>query len=175
MVNKEKFPEEIPEFTLEDIIKEFGSGEFDLDTPADSLGDTQVFSPVTPEDIEAAQEAPAVEEVPVEVEEIPAEEEDVPAEAEETVKLPKIATVYSENEGIEYRENGIIKIGCNTYDISGADYVCGNTFDIKPSKISLSSISFKFSKDAVSKNLYIIILKPKISNSDTNKIGRAHV
>ena len=84
MVNKEKFPEEIPEFTLEDIIKEFGSGEFDLDTPADSLGDTQVFTPVTPEDIEAAQEAPAAEEISAEAEETPAEEEETPAEAEET-------------------------------------------------------------------------------------------
>ena len=45
--NKDNIPEPIPEFTLEDIMKEFGSGSIDWDAPADSLGDTQVFTPVT--------------------------------------------------------------------------------------------------------------------------------
>ena len=62
--------------------------------------------------------------------------ETVPVEETETVKLPKIATVYSKDDGVEYGDNGIIKIGCNTYDISAAEYVVGNVFEIKPTKIS---------------------------------------
>ncbi|MBR3715310.1 MAG: PHP domain-containing protein [Clostridia bacterium] len=58
-----------------------------------------------------------------------------PTEEEETVKLPKIATVYNDDD-IEYGNDGLIKIGCNTYDISAAEYLVGNVFDIKPSKIA---------------------------------------
>ena len=103
MANKDNTPELLPEFSLEDIMKEFGSGDLDPETAAESLGDTQVFPPVTPEVIEAhtaaeseespaeEEEAPVAEEAPVTEdasaeEEIPAEEEtsvdQVPAEAE---------------------------------------------------------------------------------------------
>lgn len=55
MSNKDKTPENTPEFTLEDIMKEFGAVEADPDIPADSLGDTRVYSPVKPADTEAVQ------------------------------------------------------------------------------------------------------------------------
>ena len=96
--NKDNIPEPIPEFTLEDIMKEFGSGSIDWDTPADSLGDTQVFTPVA--EIPAEEEAPEADEIPAEeeapeAEEIPTEEaapeaEEIPTEevAPEAEEIP---------------------------------------------------------------------------------------
>ena len=93
MSNKDIKPENTPEFTLEDIMKEFGAVEADPDSPADSLGDTQVYPPVTPEVMEVLQaepeEAAAPEEVPGEAadtapEETASEEAAPEAEAAET-------------------------------------------------------------------------------------------
>ena len=110
MAKKDKFAEEIPEFTLEDIMKEFGSGDLDLDAPMASLGDTLVFTPVTQADLEAVrtaeipaeaipevEEVPAVEESPVE-EEAPAEEE-IPAEEDVLTEeeAPAVEEVSSED------------------------------------------------------------------------------
>ena len=53
MDNNNKFPENIPEFTLEDIMEEFG-GDPDSDEIAGSLGDTQIFPPITVEELMAA-------------------------------------------------------------------------------------------------------------------------
>ena len=65
MSNKDKTPETIPEFTLEDIMKEFGAVETDPETPVDSLGDTRVYPPVTPEVLEAhGAETASPEETP---------------------------------------------------------------------------------------------------------------
>jgi hypothetical protein len=61
MPNKDNTPENIPEFSLEDIMKEFGA-ETDPEVSAESLGDTQVYPPVTPEILnQAAAENPAPE------------------------------------------------------------------------------------------------------------------
>ena len=54
MANKDNIPENVPEFTLEDIMKEFGA-ETDPEAPAESLGDTKVYPPVTPEILEEHQ------------------------------------------------------------------------------------------------------------------------
>ncbi len=65
MSNKDKTPDNIPEFTLEDIMKEFGAVETDPETPVDSLGDTRVYPPVTPEVLEAnGAETASPEETP---------------------------------------------------------------------------------------------------------------
>ena len=118
--NKDNIPEPIPEFTLEDIMKEFGSGSIDWDTPADSLGDTQVFTPVA--EIPAEEEAPETEEIPAEEEapeavEVPAEEEtpeageipteEVAPEAEEVPaeeEVPEAEEVPAEEETPEAEE-----------------------------------------------------------------------
>ena len=129
--NKDNIPEPIPEFTLEDIMKEFGSGSIDWDAPADSLGDTQVFTPVAEipaeeepeaEEISAEEEAPKAEEIPAEkvvpeTEDTPAEEvipkaEEVPAEeetpeAEDTPaeeEVPEAEEIPAEEEAPEAEE-----------------------------------------------------------------------
>ena len=117
MANKDTIPESIPEFTLEDIMKEFGSGDLDLDTPAESLGDTQVFTPVTQEDLEAHRAAEETEasaevekasaeepELPVEAEETPAEEPEAPVAAEETPAEEPEAPVAAEETPAEEPE-----------------------------------------------------------------------
>ena len=82
MSNKDKAPENIPEFTLEDIMKEFGAVDADPDAPADSLGDTQIYPPVTPEVAEARQTVP--EELPAE----PAEATEEPESAQGPEEAP---------------------------------------------------------------------------------------
>ena len=124
MAKNDKFPEEIPEFTLEDIMKEFGSGELDLDAPANSLGDTQVFAPVSQADLQADQtpvqveiplnreEVPVAEEkasveeeaVPAEEEEVPADEEEAPAEEAETPAEEEQNPVEEEEAPVEEEE-----------------------------------------------------------------------
>ena len=104
MAKKDKFTEEIPEFTLEDIMKEFGSGDLDPDAPAASLGDTLVFTPVTQADLEAVQTAdvpseaiPEAEEAPI-VEEAPAEEEIPAEEAPVEEEVPAVEEIPAEEE-----------------------------------------------------------------------------
>ena len=99
MAKKDKFAEEIPEFTLEDIMKEFGSGDLDLDAPMASLGDTLVFPPVTQADLEAVRTAEIPAEAIPEVEEVPAvEESPVEEEAPIEEEAPAVEEVSSEEE-----------------------------------------------------------------------------
>ena len=84
MSKNDTTPEQIPEFTLEDIMREFGNGEQNPDTPADSLGNTQVFPPVTQAVLQSVQAQPPQAELPLAPEaEVPAEEAEQPTEAEE--------------------------------------------------------------------------------------------
>ena len=104
MAHKNNTPEPIPEFTLEDIMREFGSGDINWDEPADSLGDTQVFTPITDADLQAhkeAEEAPAREET-AEAVEVPAEEE--AAEAEEAPEEEEAAEAEEAPEEEEAAE-----------------------------------------------------------------------
>ena len=78
MSNKDKIPENTPEFTLEDIMKEFGAVDAAPDMPVDSLGDTQIYPPVTPEIAEACQSEP--EEAPAESAQTAEEPAEVPAQ-----------------------------------------------------------------------------------------------
>ena len=84
MSKNDTTPEQIPEFTLEDIMREFGNGEQNPDTPADSLGNTQVFPPVTQAVLQSVQVQPPQAELPLAPDaEVPAEEAEQPTEAEE--------------------------------------------------------------------------------------------
>ena len=104
MAKKDKFTEEIPEFTLEDIMREFGSGELDLTEPADSMGDTQIFTPVSQADLLAHQGVPVQVELPLMQEEVPAEEEEAPVEAEEAPVEEEEAPAEEEEAPAEAEE-----------------------------------------------------------------------
>ena len=82
MPNKDNTPENIPEFSLEDIMKEFGA-ETDSEVSAESLGDTRVYPPVTPEVLnQAAEENPTPEtagEAAPEESSVEADDEDIAA------------------------------------------------------------------------------------------------
>ena len=114
MAKKDKFTEEIPEFTLEDIMREFGSGDLDLTEPSDSMGDTQIFTPVSQADLLAHQGAPVQVELPLtqeaapaEVEEAPIEEEAAPVAEEAAPAVEEEAPVVEEEAPAEEEEAAV--------------------------------------------------------------------
>lgn len=56
-------------------------------------------------------------------------------EQPEEIKLPKLMSVFGDTS-VEYTENGLIKIGASTFDVSNPEFVMGVRFDIKPVLIS---------------------------------------
>jgi DNA polymerase-3 subunit alpha (Gram-positive type) len=52
------------------------------------------------------------------------------------VKLPRLTSVYDTNASVNYGENGTVKIGNITFDISSPQFVIGVEFDIRPIPIS---------------------------------------
>ena len=55
---------------------------------------------------------------------------------EQVQKLPRISSVFSEENARVKKENGIITIGCRSFDVSAPEYVLGTRFEINPVPIS---------------------------------------
>ena len=58
-----------------------------------------------------------------------------PSKAEEE-KLPRLASVYGDNSAVVKKENGIVTIGCRSFDISQPNFAIGTQFEINPVPIS---------------------------------------
>ncbi len=51
-------------------------------------------------------------------------------------RLPRIYSVFDENGAAVKKENGIVTIGCRSFDVSAPNYVIGTAFEISPVPIS---------------------------------------
>ena len=55
---------------------------------------------------------------------------------ENEVKLPRLASVFDPDAAIKYDENGLLRLGNTTFDISKPQFIIGVEFEIRPIPIS---------------------------------------